>query len=154
MNPNIRASSASCWAVPRLPRIWTRALAIARAAGYRLKIVTLDGQVISPGGSITGGSAAKRVGVFSRSADIESLSAQIKEINAALLCEETEKRRETASAESFRAGLREKEEALTAQGAEREARSADCRAARALLDEAPRLPRRAFGCIWRQRCVA
>ncbi len=112
------------------------ALAIARAAGYRLKIVTLDGQVISPGGSITGGSAAKRVGVFSRSADIESLSAQIKEINAALLCEETEKRRETASAESFRAGLREKEEALTAQGAEREARSADCRAARALLDEA------------------
>ena len=112
------------------------ALAIARAGGYRLKIVTLDGQVVSPGGSITGGSAAKRVGVFSRSADIESLSAQIKEINAAILREETEKRKSTSSAEALRAKLRENEEARASQSAEREARSADRRAAQALLDEA------------------
>ena len=112
------------------------ALAIARAGGYRLKIVTLDGQVVSPGGSITGGSAAKRVGVFSRSADIESLSAQIKEINAAILREETEKRKSTSSAEALRAKLRESEEARASQSAEREARSADRRAAQALLDEA------------------
>lgn len=103
------------------------ALAIARAGGYRLKIVTLDGQVVSPGGSITGGSAAKRVGVFSRSADIESLSAQIKEINAAILREETEKRKYTSSAEALRAKLRENEEARASQSAEREARSADRR---------------------------
>lgn len=46
---------------------------IARACNYRLRIVTLDGQVIHQGGSFTGGSAAKRVGILTRSIDIERL---------------------------------------------------------------------------------
>ena len=46
---------------------------IARACGYRLRIVTLDGQVIHQGGSFTGGSSAKRVGILTRSIDIERL---------------------------------------------------------------------------------
>lgn len=130
------------------------ALAIARAGGYRLKIVTLDGQVVSPGGSITGGSAAKRVGVFSRSADIESLSAQIKEINAAILREETEKRKYTSSAEALRAKLRENEEARASQSAEREARSARPPRGAGPSGRGTRGLRGAFGRARRQRRLA
>ncbi|HHY91901.1 MAG TPA: chromosome segregation protein SMC, partial [Firmicutes bacterium] len=37
-------------------RTLTAARAVARAAGYRLKVVTSEGDVLSPGGSMTGGS--------------------------------------------------------------------------------------------------
>lgn len=63
---------------------------IAAASGHKIKIVTLDGQVIHPGGSFTGGSAAKKVGVFTRAMDIERLSGEIKELNAQLLKKEQE----------------------------------------------------------------
>ena len=53
------------------------AAVIAKACGYRLRVVTLDGQVIHQGGSFTGGSAAKRVGILTRSIDIERLSGII-----------------------------------------------------------------------------
>ncbi len=58
---------------------------IASAVGHRLKIVTLDGQVIHPGGSYTGGAAAKKVGVFTRAMDLERLGKEIREWNAKLL---------------------------------------------------------------------
>ena len=58
---------------------------IASATGYKVKIVTLDGQVIHPGGSFTGGASAKKVGVFTRAMDIERLSGEIRELNGALL---------------------------------------------------------------------
>ncbi len=46
----------------------------ARELKYRLKIVTLDGQIINAGGSFTGGSLreGKGSGILSRSADIEA----------------------------------------------------------------------------------
>ncbi|HMM21426.1 MAG TPA: chromosome segregation protein SMC [Selenomonadales bacterium] len=40
------------------------ALKIARQSGFGVKIVTLDGQLIQPGGSITGGSVARREASF------------------------------------------------------------------------------------------
>ena len=63
---------------------------IAAASGHKLKIVTLDGQVIHPGGSFTGGAAAKKVGVFTRAMDIERLTGEIKQLNADLLRTEQE----------------------------------------------------------------
>ena len=50
----------------------------ASACGYKVKVVTLDGQVVNPGGSITGGSAHKKAGLFTRAMDIDRLSADIK----------------------------------------------------------------------------
>ncbi len=50
---------------------------IARRCEYKLRIVTLDGQIIHQGGSYTGGSSAKRVGILTRSIDIERLSGII-----------------------------------------------------------------------------
>ena len=55
------------------------AAVIAKRCGYRLRVVTLDGQVIHQGGSFTGGSAAKRVGILTRNVDIERLNGKIKE---------------------------------------------------------------------------
>ncbi len=55
------------------------ASAIARKSGFRIKIVTLDGQIINAGGSYTGGSSAVKVGVFTRAMDIERLGEKIKQ---------------------------------------------------------------------------
>ncbi len=50
--------------------------AIAKKYGYRYKVVSLDGQVINPGGSLTGGSLGKNSGLLSRTGDIEALKEQ------------------------------------------------------------------------------
>ena len=52
--------------------------AIAMAGQYRnrFKIVTLDGQVMNPGGSMTGGSVNKEAGILSRANELEKLSKQ------------------------------------------------------------------------------
>lgn len=49
------------------------AIEIAKKYSQRFKIVTLDGQVVNAGGSITGGSAAQNAGILSRSTEIEKL---------------------------------------------------------------------------------
>ena len=49
--------------------------ATAKAYGYRLRIVTKDGQSINAGGSFTGGAAKRESGVLNRSATIEKLNA-------------------------------------------------------------------------------
>ena len=51
------------------------AVAMSRKNGGRLRIVTLDGQLINAGGSMTGGSAAKNAGILSRRAELERLQA-------------------------------------------------------------------------------
>ena len=53
------------------------ATAIARKFQYRFRIVTLDGQVINAGGSMTGGSQVRSAGLLSRSAEITQSKAQI-----------------------------------------------------------------------------
>ena len=58
----------------------TEASAVARDLGYRNRIVTLDGQVINAGGSFTGGSTARSVGVFSRKQELEELRARLKKL--------------------------------------------------------------------------
>ncbi len=56
------------------------AIAIAKKYKNRFKIVTLDGQVINAGGSMTGGSKAQGVGMLSRSNEIEKLSKAVKDL--------------------------------------------------------------------------
>ena len=59
------------------------ASAVARNLGYRNRIVTLDGQVINAGGSFTGGSTARSVGVFSRKQELEELRARLTRLQSA-----------------------------------------------------------------------
>ena len=52
------------------------AVAMARKYGHRFKIVTLDGQVLNPGGSMTGGSVSRSAGILSRANELERLQEQ------------------------------------------------------------------------------
>ena len=56
------------------------AIAMAKRYGNRFKIVTLDGQVMNPGGSMTGGSVNKEAGILSRANELEKLTAQEKKL--------------------------------------------------------------------------
>lgn len=66
------------------------AAAIAKKYGYRVKVVSLDGQVVNPGGSLTGGSLVKSAGLLSRSGDIKTLENDVLKL--------TEKANETEKA--------------------------------------------------------
>ena len=53
------------------------ATAIGKKYHYRFKIVTLDGQVVNAGGSMTGGSKIQHSGFLSRANEIERLNGEI-----------------------------------------------------------------------------
>ncbi len=100
------------------------AIAVARKYGYKFRIVTLDGQVLNPGGSMTGGSASRSAGILSRANELERLTAQSKDLAESLAQaarELEEANRESAAAayemETAQTQLREWEDAiLKAQG--------------------------------------
>ena len=52
------------------------AVRMSRNSGNSLRIVTLDGQMIHAGGSMTGGSSAKNTGILSRANELEKLKKQ------------------------------------------------------------------------------
>ena len=51
-------------------------IAIARKYGSRFRIVTLDGQVLNRGGSMTGGSVSRSAGILSRANELKELTAR------------------------------------------------------------------------------
>lgn len=79
-----------------------KAIAIARKYSYRFRIVTLDGQVLNPGGSMTGGSVSRSAGILSRANELERLGAQMgalrESLSAAAAALETARREATAAA--------------------------------------------------------
>jgi chromosome segregation protein len=78
------------------------AIAAARHFGNRFKIVTIDGQVINAGGSMTGGSTAKGTGVISRAIELQRLGEQAGMLEASLRqaqARAAECKREAAAAE-------------------------------------------------------
>ena len=65
---------------------------MAKRHDNRFRIVTLDGQVINAGGSMTGGSVSRNAGILSRSGELEQLHKRLKKLqsqlrDAALLAE-------------------------------------------------------------------
>lgn len=76
------------------------AIEMSKKFGYRFRIATLDGEIFNAGGSITGGSMNKSVGILSRAAQIKSLEEkcrtskkELAELNGKL--EELAKRADT-----------------------------------------------------------
>ena len=53
------------------------AIAISKRYDHRYRIVTLDGQLVNAGGSLTGGSAAKGSGILSRANELKRLRAAL-----------------------------------------------------------------------------
>ena len=58
------------------------AVSVAKKYSYKFKIVTIDGELLNPGGSISGGSVNKSSGFLSRAADIKLLSSEISELKS------------------------------------------------------------------------
>lgn len=53
------------------------ASAIAKELGYRFRIVTIDGDIVNAGGSLTGGGVKGQATVFTRKAELETLKEQL-----------------------------------------------------------------------------
>ena len=66
------------------------AIAMAKQYANRFKIVTLDGQVMNAGGSMTGGSVNKEAGILSRANELDKLASQEKELTEQLQEAETQ----------------------------------------------------------------
>ena len=104
------------------------AIAMSQKYRSRFKIVTLDGQVMNPGGSMTGGSVNKDAGILSRANELEKLTAQEKQLENGKLvaqAELTEARRQYDQVEfelsAARDQLREAEDqVLRLQGQEKQ----------------------------------
>lgn len=60
------------------------AVLIAQKNGYKFKLVTLDGQVVNAGGSLTGGSRNKGQSFLSRKNDIQKLNSEVKKLSETL----------------------------------------------------------------------
>ena len=60
------------------------AIAIAGRHGHRFRIVTLDGQVLNAGGSMTGGSSQKSSGVLTRANELARMQQQTAELEKQL----------------------------------------------------------------------
>ena len=103
----------------------SEASTVAKNLGYRNRIVTLDGQVINAGGSFTGGSTARSVGVFSRKQELDELHTRLVKL---------EKKR--ADAEKELEARKAEVDNLTAQlsGAEAEGMNASSERLRASLE--------------------
>ena len=88
------------------------ATAIAKAYGYRYRAVTLDGQVVNAGGSLTGGSVNKNASILSRRGEIDALTAEAKKYSGQaeeLEAQLTELRRETNTIQATVDGIEAEE---------------------------------------------
>lgn len=66
------------------------AISMAKRYSYRFRIVTLDGQVINAGGSMTGGSRVQTGGILSRGNEIDALAAECERLEKELLSKRSE----------------------------------------------------------------
>ena len=100
------------------------AIAISKKYKNRYKIVTLDGQVMNPGGSMSGGSKGKGSGVLSRANLIEELKSEAQKIGDELKNVQAELKKAVEDANSAVADLQgadadlrnAKEEYIRAEG--------------------------------------
>ena len=88
------------------------ALAIARKYKYSLRIVTLEGEQLNPGGSMTGGAFKNSSNLLGRRREIEELAAQIKELSAQIDKDQEEVRNLRALVGELRTNLEENNKTL------------------------------------------
>lgn len=117
------------------------AAAIAKKYSYRFKVVTLDGQVVNAGGSLTGGSLNRNTGLLSRASEIEQLKKLTDDLQnkakAALnMCEQVSREYSSIEAELLgtRADLSNKQQEFVRMEAEKRACETELNNAKAVIN--------------------
>lgn len=117
------------------------ATSIAKKYSYRFKVVTLDGQVVNAGGSLTGGSLNRNTGLLSRASEIEQLKKLTDDLQnkakAALnLCEQVSREYSSIEAELLgtRADLSNKQQEFVRLQAEKRACETEIINAKVVID--------------------
>ena len=75
---------------------------IARLLGYKYRIVTLDGDIVNAGGSLTGGANKQQTSVFSRKAELDQLVEKVAEMERTITTAEQTVAAEKSSLEQMR----------------------------------------------------
>ena len=117
------------------------AAAIAKKYSYRFKVVTLDGQVVNAGGSLTGGSLNRNTGLLSRASEIDQLKKltddlQKKAKSAQNMCEQVSREYSSVEAELLgtRADLSNKQQEFVRLQAEKRACETELNNAKTVID--------------------
>lgn len=117
------------------------ATSIAKKYSYRFKVVTLDGQVVNAGGSLTGGSLNRNTGLLSRASEIEQLKKLTDDLQnkakAALnMCEQVSREYSSIEAELLgtRADLSNKQQEFVRLQAEKRACETELNNAKTVID--------------------
>lgn len=117
------------------------ATSIAKKYSYRFKVVTLDGQVVNAGGSLTGGSLNRNTGLLSRASEIEQLKKltddlQNKAKAAENMCEHVSREYSSIEAELLgtRADLSNKQQEFVRLEAEKRACESELNNAKSVID--------------------
>ncbi len=92
------------------------AISIAKKFNYKFKIVTLDGQVVNAGGSMTGGSKLQNAGILSRGNQLEALKTECEKLEEKLSILEKDVRSQQESAAAVTAELEGCKAEITALG--------------------------------------
>ena len=57
------------------------AIAMSRYFGYKFRVVTLEGEILNAGGSMSGGSVNKQSGFLSRATEIKTLTSELNDLS-------------------------------------------------------------------------
>ena len=112
------------------------ALALARSRGHRFRIVTLDGQIIQPGGAMTGGSASRGTGALARAGRLRAAEEQAERCEAARKTAEQRFRAAEKQLHACETACETQNAALRRQAEAQAALAAACTQHRALLGSA------------------
>ena len=112
------------------------ALALARSRGHRFRIVTLDGQIIQPGGAMTGGSASRGTGALARAGRLRAAEEQTERCEAARKTAEQRFRAAEKRLHACETACETQNAALRRQAEAQAALAAACTQHRALLGNA------------------
>lgn len=88
------------------------ATAIAKKTGSKYRFVTLDGDVIAPGGSMTGGHSKKRSSIVFRKNEMSMLKSQIERFQSDIEILERDVAKAEKSIEGYKAEIQEKQNLL------------------------------------------
>ena len=112
------------------------ALALARSRGHRFRIVTRDGQIIQPGGAMTGGSASRGTGALARAGRLRAAEEQAERCEAARKTAEQRFRAAEKRLHACETACETQNAALRRQAEAQAALAAACTQHRALLGSA------------------